>query len=70
VEYLYKFIWSGGGYHSRDIRKRRIPKSWNARRMRSIFVSKKNRLYHYATFFYLNINLPNENNLHLYYIFL
>jgi len=37
VEYLYKFIWSGGGYHSRDIRKRNTLKIWKRRRMRSIF---------------------------------
>jgi hypothetical protein len=30
------FIWSGGGYHSRDIRKRNTPKIWKRRRMRSI----------------------------------
>jgi hypothetical protein len=36
VNNLYKFIWSGGGYHSRDIRKRKTPKSWKSIRIRSI----------------------------------
>jgi hypothetical protein len=40
VKYLYKFIWSGGGYHSRDIRKRNTPKSWNTRRMRRKVIKK------------------------------
>jgi hypothetical protein len=33
VKYLYEFIWSGGGNHSRDIRKRNAPKNWKRRRI-------------------------------------
>jgi hypothetical protein len=38
VKYLCEFIWSGGGYHSRDIRKRNTPNDMNAERMVSIDV--------------------------------
>ena len=33
---FYKFIWSCGGYHSKEIRKRNTPKSWKSIRIRSI----------------------------------
>ena len=35
---LCEFMWSCGGYHSRDIMKRKTPKSWNIMRMVSILL--------------------------------
>jgi len=45
VNDFYKFIWSGGGYHNKDIRKRNTPNNWKSRRMRSIKRSSRNSSY-------------------------